>query len=364
MKFRENGKFKILMIADAQDTDTPQEDTTALYQKALAVSDPDLVVFVGDNTNGNWKGVNEEKMRTAISHLIKPLERKNTPFAVVFGNHDHEGGVSRETQMEMFNQYSNCLAVKGPDITGCGNYNLTIKGSCNEKDVFNLWFIDSNDYAKEGGYAYVQKDQIEWYEKTSNELKKTNNGIPLPSLLFQHIAVPEVYDLLLEVPKGTKSSVWGHGKNKGKRFVVNPKLVTQGKLREAPCSPEINNGQFSSWEKQGDIVGAFFGHDHVNDFSGKVREIWLTCCVGTGFYSYGNTHGMRTIELDENNLSCFKSDILYFEDLLNRKPRNPIVARHGYWEYKHRAIPAILGTVGVLVGLSVALKFVVKFLVK
>lgn len=364
MKFNKDGKFKILMVADAQDTDTPQKDTIALYKKAVLVSNPDLVVFAGDNTNGKWKGVNEEKMKGAIAHLIEPLVQKNIPFAVVFGNHDHEGGVSREKQMEMFKEYPNCLAVNGPDITGCGNYNITIKDSQNRKAVFNLWFIDSNDYAKEGGYAYVQKDQIAWYEKTSNELKKTNEGKPLPSLLFQHIAVPEVYDLLLEVPKGTKGAVWGHGKNKGKRFVVNPNLVKQGKLRESPCSPEINNGQFASWEKQGDIVGAFFGHDHVNDFSGKVGGIWLTCCIGTGFYSYGNTHGVRTIELDENDLSGFKSDILYFEDLLNRKPRNPIVARHGYWEFKNRVVPAVLGATGALAVLGIAVKLLVKYLVK
>lgn len=364
MNFNENGKFKILMIADAQDTDRPQNEMMALYKKAVEVCTPDLVVFAGDNTNGKWKGVNLEKTKKAIEILISPLSEKNIPFAVVFGNHDHEGGIPREKQMEMYMEYPNCMAVKGEDISGCGNYNLLLRSSDNEKNVFNLWFVDSNDYAVEGGYGYVQNDQIAWYEKTSDNLKKANNGIPLPSLLFQHIAVPEIYNLLTEVPKGTKGAVFGHGKNKEKRFVANTVLVKHGKLREAPCPPEINNGQFDSWIKQGDVLGAFFGHDHVNDFSGQLDGIWLTCCLGTGFYSYGHTHGVRTIELDENDLGSFKSETLNFQELLHRKPENPLIARFGYSEYKNKVLPAIIGSMGGLVVVTTALKLILKAMLK
>lgn len=43
--------------------------------------------------------------------------------------------------------------------------------------------------------------------KTSDALKAENGGEPMPSLLFQHIPVPEIYELLKEVPKGTDGAV-------------------------------------------------------------------------------------------------------------------------------------------------------------
>ncbi len=42
-----NGKFKILILSDVQDTDTPQKETTALVEAALDSTNPDLVVLLG-----------------------------------------------------------------------------------------------------------------------------------------------------------------------------------------------------------------------------------------------------------------------------------------------------------------------------
>ena len=46
-------------------------------------------------------------------------------------------------------------------------------------------------------------------------------------------------------------------------------------LGEGPCPPDVNNGQFTSWVKTGDVIGAVFGHDHINDFVGDVDGIKL-----------------------------------------------------------------------------------------
>lgn len=321
MKFDENGNFRILIIADTQDTLNPRQETIDLMNAALDKSNPDLVVFTGDNIHGSdWK-IKASKSRTskAIKRIIAPVVSRNIPYCVVFGNHDDEGGVSKEYQMELYKSLGNCLSVKGENMKGCGNYNIPIKSSDATKNIFNLWFMDSGSYNTDDNidsfYDFVGTDQIEWYEKKSNELKEENGGIPMPSLLFQHIAVPEIYNLLTEVEEGTENAV----EKNGKYYILNSDM-TEGSMGEAPCPPDYNNGQFDSWKNQGDIIAAFFGHDHVNEFSGTVDGIDMVYTPGAGFYIYGNgpEHGVRVIDIKESDLS-YSTELLYYKDLVGNK---------------------------------------------
>lgn len=366
LQFDENGKFKILVLSDLQDTDEMQKDTYDLMIAALDTTKPDFVVLLGDNIGGWWRGVNEEKVRKAIDNVAAPINERKIPFALVFGNHDHESGVSREDQMKIYQQYEYCMAVEGPsDIAGCGNYNLLLKNSAGDKDIFNLWFFDSHSQADEedGGYGYVKPDQVAWYEKTAAELTASNGGVPIPAFAFQHIVVPEVYQLFDEVPKGTKGAIRGHGKRNDKYYVASDKVIS-GELREGPCCSNIENNEFSAWKAQGDVIGAFFGHDHVNDYSGKVDDIWLTNTLGVTFYSYGNTHGVRTIELDENDLADFQSESILFDQLVDHKPMNTYVANHGYYEYRHRLVPALIGSAAGVAVIAAAVVLITKVVKK
>ena len=81
------------------------------------------------------------------------MAERGLQFAVVFGNHDDEGGVSKETQMEYYQSYPGCLASAG-NVTGVGNYNLLVYGSDGKTPVVNLWFFDSGSYAPEGQGKY------------------------------------------------------------------------------------------------------------------------------------------------------------------------------------------------------------------
>ncbi|MGN0556045.1 MAG: metallophosphoesterase family protein [Candidatus Fimenecus sp.] len=353
-----NGKFKILILSDVQDTDTPQKETTAFLEAALDSTNPDLVVLLGDNTAGWWKGVDKEKTQAAVDAVAKPIDSRGVPFALVFGNHDHEGLCSDENGMteeeakqfllSCFQKYETCLTVAGEDLTGLCNYNLPIKSSDGQKIAYNLWFMDSNPYTPEsegGGYGYVHPDQIAWYEKTAAELKAQNGGETVPAMLFQHIVVPEVYDMLSEVERGTAGAVRGSGIWKDKYYTVSD-AVYQGALNEGPCPSNKNGGQFDSWLQTGDIVAAFFGHDHVNDFAGVYKGIHLVATPAVTFYSYGNRRGVRTITLDEENPSTFTSEILTFADLTDLKVTNLYKANHGYYEYKYRFLPIALGVLG------------------
>lgn len=354
----QNGKFKILILSDVQDTDGPQKETTALVEAALDRATPDLVVLLGDNTAGWWDGVDKAKTQAAVDAVAKPIDSRGIPFALVFGNHDHEGlchetnGLTEEEAktfiLSCFRKYPTCLAVAGEEMTGLCNYNLPIQSSDGQKIAYNLWFMDSNPYTPEsegGGYGYVHTDQIAWYERTAADLKEKNGGEAVPAMLFQHIVVPEVYDMLTEATWHTKGAVRGSGAWNGKFYTVSD-AVYQGSLNEGPCPSNKNGGQFDSWLTTGDIVAAFFGHDHTNDFAGVYKGIHLVATPAVTFYSYGNHRGVRTITLDEADTSTFTSDILTFEDLTDLKVANLYKANHGYYEYRYRFLPIALGVLG------------------
>lgn len=168
--------------------------------------------------------------------------------------------------------------------------------------------------------------------------------MPLPSLLFQHIAVPEVYDLFKEVPAWQLAGVRGSGGHEKQRYLPDPRFIYEGGLREGPCSPNRNHGQFASWRACGDIVGAFFGHDHVNDFAGVKDGIHLVAVPAVTYYSYGWHHGVRTVTLYERDLKNFSSEILLYSDLVQKKVWNLYMKQHGYAEFRSRFLPKFAGT--------------------
>ena len=89
----------------------------------------------------------------------------------------------------------------------------------------------------------------------------------------------------------------------GKYFSFGHKII-EGRIRECPCPPNLENNhrrQFESWKKTGDIIAAFFGHDHVNDFHINIDGINLYQTLGAGYFTYGKERGGRLIILDENN---------------------------------------------------------------
>ena len=63
----------------------------------------------------------------------------------------------------------------------------------------------------------------------------------------------------------------------------------------------------------GDIVAAFFGHDHINTFTAKVDGIRLVQSPSAGYHSYGDRHGGRLIVIDENIPDSYESECFFFD---------------------------------------------------
>ncbi len=346
LRFDENGEFKILIIADPQDIALPQKGMLALINASLDEAKPDLVVFLGDVIHGPAI-LTENGARKAIDNIVSPVAERGIPFAVVFGNHDDEGGVSKETQIEWYNSYDGCLAVEGEEMSGCGKYNLLIKDREGKKDLFNLWLIDSGTYvyteALGRSYAYVDVDQIAWYKSESSKLAAKNGGEPIPSFVFQHIPVPEVYDMLSVVPKDTDGAVKGHGIYSDSYYVINSQYIAKGALGEGPCPPDTNSGEFEAWKEAGDIVAAFFGHDHTNDYEGTLDGIDMVSTTGAGFFIYGagGNHGTRLITLHEDDLMNYDTEMLYYKDIVSAPLPNAISSSIGAF-YLYGIIAAIV----------------------
>ncbi len=320
LKFGDDGKFKILHITDIHEVDPEMDDdenqeipyacsaeTVNVIEKAVEKTNPDLVVFGGDNISGYWQEFTYEYVKKTIEKICEPIRKRNIPHAIVFGNHDSEiEKFYREFQMMIYMEAPNFIGtLNAEEMHGCGNQNILIKSSDGTRYAYNIWLIDSNDYPRDetgkstGGYDEVHKDQLDWYEKTAKKLKSENGEKPVPAILFQHIPVSQEYDAIIEVDETQPHAL----KTKdGKFYAFKDEYYISGQLGELPCSPENRTRkQFELWKKHGDVKAAFFGHDHVNDFILDIDGIKLIQTFGAGYHTYGEMGGARLVVLDENN---------------------------------------------------------------
>lgn len=324
-----DGKFKIMQIADIQENYPVNQDTIKLISLALDKEKPDLVVLTGDQIqaySGCYIKDGERKVREVINSFVTPMEERRIPFCITYGNHDDDGSVSKDTQTEFYKSYS-CSRFGTPRCEDDkATYSLQIFSSDKAKEIFNLYLIDSNKKEPDGSYSPVKKEQIEWYRSERERLKK-NTGTYLPSFVFQHIPVPEFYDILIKCKKKEKGSVEAFKSRKNTFWKLSDKAIADGGfMHESPAVPEINNGQFDALKEKGDIIGLFVGHDHINSFVADKDGIDLGYCQGAGFNTYGpgKKRGVRIYVLDENNIRNYNTYTVTMGELCNYKPAKPV----------------------------------------
>lgn len=326
LQFNNDGSFRIMQIADIQDGTILTPATKKFLKEVVIAAEPDLIVLTGDNISAGSatmliKAIDKQLVKKAIDNYMSVFEEIGVPVAVVFGNHDAEEIVTKEEQMEIYTTYDCCVAVdEGEALYGCGTYNVPIYSSKDAAKVaYNLWMIDSNMYDEtNGGYDYVHQDQLDWYVKTSNELKAQNGGKVVPSMMFQHIIVNEIYDVITEVPAAEKDSYeYVEEENDDgtkKYYAIKPENLRKGELNEMPCPGTVDGEQFETVLQQGDVVAMFFGHDHKNSFEVEYKGVDLVNTPGAGFGSYGDHgRGVRIIDINENSTKYQTSIIKYLD---------------------------------------------------
>ena len=293
LKFDSKGEFTLVQITDIQEDTEVHETTLALIDKAMNKYDPDMVVFTGDNVES---GMDESEFKTAVDQFMAPIINAGVPYAVTFGNHDDEDRSIVNTAWDKQSQYNYYIGKSNlaidfdePSLSGVGTGAIPIYSNDGSRVAFCVFPIDSGTYDSNDDYDHVKDDQIAWYASESARLAQLNNGNPVPTMTFQHIPVPEIYDnLLVEVPNGTAGAVQGTGQWQNKYYILDPNNPTiTGVMQEGPCPAAINNYQYQGWLDVGNHVGAFFGHDHTNTFMGTdANGITMGYCKAATLEAY------------------------------------------------------------------------------
>lgn len=325
LQFNGEGKFTVMQLADIQENKDVDPGTIDLITKAIARYSPDLIILTGDNIKGL---ISANSFRAAVDQFLAPILASGTKFAVTFGNHDDLGAWpvnpgTREEQYAYYKQKGGSLFVDHDipalDGTGSGSIPVFPFGKTSGLPAFQLFLMDS------GGYMNVTLDldgvrtsQIDYYLTTNPTV---------PSIWFQHIPVPEFYNLLLQVPSGTPDSYEGsHEPFNDFTWAMNSSLIDwkasgSGNVadiyKEAPGPTNLETYQgdqyrssagygsktlYEAWLANGNMKGAFFGHNHTNSFVGTTPDgVTLGFAKAATLQGYNDGDpGVRIFEIDDS----------------------------------------------------------------
>lgn len=333
-----NGKFKILQVSDPQDMHYVRHSMIKMLNKAYDDLKPDLVVFTGDNVLsnhlldarfGNRKSgegwfETRKRMKKALEFILKPLEERGIPFAMHFGNHDDMCCMTKQEIIELYREYSCFVGLCDTYGEGdVGTYNMPIYSG--DKPNFNIWMFDTawHDKAQDKCCTGVKAKAVEWYINKSNKLKEQNGGQPLPSLMFQHISMPEIADCIEECNAKDDGAV-KHYKDK-KYIRLKSDKVNSGRLWEPTPGYEENNGQFDAVKAQGDVLAVIYGHHHMNKFDIEHEGVRMIQTPAASFRCYGNENrGVSLFEIDEANPNEFTYQHYTYYDIVGKTPVNQL----------------------------------------
>jgi len=270
--------FKVLQITDihlgeAEDLPWgPENDLKTLVALDAIISkeSPDLIVLSGDQLTAN----NCLKNATSYYQLLGDfLIQYETPWAIIFGNHDdmdfeipgtnntipHK--YSRRQLLEVDKSYQLSLSQGGPlNVTGTTNYVLDIHIQGNNIAT-QIFFLDSG-----GGSLReaIDDSQIQW-------IREVVSTSEVPAIAFQHIW-PSIE----------------HFKH------------CQGYQGEGIAPLEYDAGIMQTLAESGRFSFIAVGHNHGNDYCCQYLETELKACFGrhSGYGGYGRwDRGSRIYEL-------------------------------------------------------------------
>ena len=343
-QFRNDGKFKILQLADLHFSVTPEpcrdvkrpedcvakNDTLALIEYWLDQEQPDMVVFTGDQLNGQKTSWDE---RSVLPLYAAPIIARKLPWAAIMGNHDSEkGSISREEQMRLIQNMPYSLSMIGPaTIEGAGNYYVELLSPFKDRTrIATLWFLDSGTHApankwkpwEKPGYGFVHKDQIDWWRTRNAKLGQllrpykpdgaedlgpqwrrdtwesgADQGQTLkraPAIMFTHIPVPEAF-----APADVDAA--------GRQLIVGLREET-ATFAGAQAQPGIFDAITDEVSHAaGDVQGLgeqsvkllVHGHMHLNEDCRRVRGVWICFGGGSSFAGYGKDSFKRRARVIE-----------------------------------------------------------------
>ncbi|MBN2540519.1 MAG: metallophosphoesterase [Bacilli bacterium] len=273
--------LKILQLTDIHLTygvDAFDRKTLDEIQTLVQSDDFDLIVISGDMVLSPFGPA-------LFGKLVRFMERLETPWTFVFGN--HETDYSDYTDYLRKLQDTEYLYFKvGPEMDQGGYGNFRIVFTQDGIPFYSIYLLDShaereNYTDEEGEYDYLKESQVDWY--VSHVSSDTTD-----SIMFFHIPLREYIDAT------------GY----------------EGFFLEKVCPQGVNTGMFDAITTYERTTGVFVGHDHLNDFSLVMDDVLLAYGQITGYSAYGNLdRGGRVIEISSG--SVMSSYILLEKDVIS-----------------------------------------------
>lgn len=304
LRFNSDGKFRILMMSDIQETPNSDGKTFEAIAKMLDALKPDLVILGGDNCDGHHIHTVDE-LKQYVGMVARPFEERNIPWAQIWGNHDHDVKVDEDLHQAEYMSYPNNVSSSVKGITGQSNFVLPILASSSDDVVFNVWALDSGPSSSEHVKANLNKekvrsalrlpnpshpnqsvwglicfDQLMWYYNTSVEFEKQYEK-KIPALLATHVS-------LYEAAVVTKNPV---------------ECNTDGYYPEHFDLATFNCGLFAAIIQRGDVKAVCSGHSHDNFQCGTYCGVKLCNDGSIGYNCYGEKQnkGARVFDIDESD---------------------------------------------------------------
>ncbi|KAF5316200.1 hypothetical protein D9619_006271 [Psilocybe cf. subviscida] len=326
LHFNHAGKFKILQVADlhfsvsqgtCRDTilspcEKSDNLTQTLVGQMIDVEKPDLIVFTGDQLNG--QGTSWDP-RSVLAKFSRAVAEKGIPWAAVFGNHDEEDGMEKEKQLDLMKALPYSLVQRGPkDVHGVGNYVLKVfSPDASKTHILTLYFLDSGSYSKgfldwfgfftPTEFDYIRQSQTDWFLQESasiqhierpfhpdggkdigsvwrrqEQITPVTRKLAKPNaLMFFHMPLTETYNKPDTNPRTGKTLDVGKtgleppGNAKG-----NDQFFEKGILRAMESDHVANQA------REVKVIGN--GHCHITENCRRVSGVWF-CFGGGGSYS-------------------------------------------------------------------------------
>ena len=304
LHFRADGSFRVLLIADPQDDDTPEPDMAALIAASIRKSDPDLIVVLGDlvedwavracaDANGEWHDLpyaeTLSKCRAAIRQVFAPIIASGVPYTAILGNNDYQSGVSAADWYKLLQAQKGILlpqTVEDPD--GRIDNRLSVYGK-DGGEALRLFLLDT-------GTDGVTRTQIAAFEQM-------NDRRDIPAVVLQHIRVPE-YACIWRFCAPWDENVFPLGDFlRVKRSDCLPRAAARVPLWSGAVSR-----QFASWQRCGNVIGAYFGHLHNISAEGVYGGVRLGA-VYSDRWNGTYRHGMMLLTFRAGDVRNYETTI-------------------------------------------------------
>ncbi|MCI1219462.1 MAG: metallophosphoesterase family protein [Bifidobacterium sp.] len=365
LQFHNSGKFRVLQLTDIQSGPKLDKDTITLISACIDAAKPDLAVFSGNQIAGydtaysatfrkrrwsvSWNRMKRqnadrfdadlehtrELVRSEIGQFVQPLIDRGIPWAVTYGNHDFQCGLDNAEMDAIYREFPGCLNPEStaaslghpriqpasglPDqrIYPCepGTFALPVTDVERNHTVLGLVLLDSGDYAHLGGYGEPSERGLAF-------LRTVPRLIDARAMVFQHLPLPQYYDLLRQVPPTKDHAVEGYRAFSGRYYVIDEGKTLPGSyLGEGVSCPDHDCGQFELMRSGSGYFALSAGHDHRNGFVGTLDGILLAASPTCGFGSYGTAparRAARLFEFDIRHPEAPRTQLLEFGELAGK----------------------------------------------